>query len=132
LFYLVALKICGKRVGQPLYFITGEGYHIETAIHSIKAAGRAGKPIPCGKQQLLLFTAGDAGSRATKVVAAAIAHFDKHNHLVLFHDEVDFAAVQMDVCSNEAQSFALKKAARLKLKVRACLLTTQFAGTIWP
>jgi len=63
----------------------------------------------------LLFVSGDAGGRIAKAIAAAVAYFDKHNHIVLFHDEVDFAAALMDVCGDEAQSFALEKAARLKL-----------------
>lgn len=91
--------------------VSGEGYHIETAIHSLKAPILSAEPQTGGFKQALLFLRGDAGRRVTVQSAAAIAHLDKDGDGAVAHNEVNFAATLASIGGNKTQATAFQPAA---------------------
>ena len=87
--------------------VSGEGYHIETAIHSLKAPILSAEPQTRGFEQSLLLLRRDAGSGIAVACAATIAYFDKYGDATVAHDEVNLAAALADVGGDKAQTLAL-------------------------
>lgn len=93
--------------------VSGEGYHIETAIHSLKAPILSAEPQTGGFKQSLLFLRGDAGRRVTVPGATAVAHLDKNGDGAVAHDEVNFAATLAGISGDKTQALAFQPAASL-------------------
>jgi hypothetical protein len=60
----------------------------------------------------MLFGERHAGGSTAKTGRLSKADFYKHNHLTLFHDQINFAATSANVSGDKMQSFAFKPATR--------------------
>jgi hypothetical protein len=87
--------------------VSGEGYHIETAIHSLKAPILSAEPQTGGFKQALFL-------RVTLAAASpyrATAHLDKDGDGAVAHDEVNFAATLASIGGDKTQALAFQPAA---------------------
>jgi len=112
-----------KGVLYPLNIISGEGYHIEPAIHSVKTPIVPGKPQTRGLQQSQLFLPGNAGRSAAECRRFAVANFNEDRRRPVFHYQINFAATGMHVGGDKTQSFAFQPAMRAYFPRLAGLFT---------
>jgi hypothetical protein len=93
--------------------VSGEGYHIETAIHSVKAPILPGEPQASSLEESLLFFLRDAGGGIPVACAAPIAHFHKNGYRAIAHDEVNLTAPLAGVGGDKMQPPAFQPPASL-------------------
>jgi hypothetical protein len=60
-----------------------------------------------GPNELALFTPGDRGRGSAEVAAAAVAHFDEYQDVVVEADQVDFAGLAAKIAGADFETLAL-------------------------
>jgi len=89
------------------------------------------QPVPCGKDQAVLFGRGDARRRATKIAARAQSHLDEDSRGAVATDEVDLATLDAEIAFDNTQAALLEQIRCRRLGGITCGLAARHLGIEW-